>query len=134
VFQPDSNFTEGYADLVGFDDGTIESGLEYRDSASWQPKSWVVGVVNNGQARAYDWDDLQQYKWINDTLGGQSINLVARPPVGFEASNSTLEVIARLDGSGVDSLLTSGTIPAYQEFWHSWRTFHPNTTRYEPRR
>jgi hypothetical protein len=22
--------------------------------------------------------------------------------------------------------------PASQEFWHSWRTFHPNTTRYEP--
>jgi hypothetical protein len=21
-------------------------------------------------------------------------------------------------------------VPAYQEFWHSWQTFHPYTTRY----
>ena len=22
-------------------------------------------------------------------------------------------------------------VPAYQKFWHSWRTFHPGTTMYE---
>jgi hypothetical protein len=25
-------------------------------------------------------------------------------------------------------------VPACQEFWHSWRTFHPNTTRYVPKK
>jgi hypothetical protein len=22
-------------------------------------------------------------------------------------------------------------VQSYQEFWHSWSTFHPNTTKYE---
>jgi hypothetical protein len=135
VFQPDSNFSEEYAGLKGFDDGTIESGLEYRDMASWQPKSWVVGVVHNGQARAYDWNDLQSSRTILDTLGGQYLEVRSfTGSADFRAYCLTIDIRERADGSGLDSSVTSQAIPAYQEFWHSWRTFHPNTTRYEPTR
>lgn len=133
VFLPDSNFTRQYSGLKGFDDGAIESGLEYRDTASWQPKSWVVGVVHNGQARAYDWKDIFRLRCIRDTLGGDHLEVTARAGAGFSVFRSSSEVIERLDGSGVNSVVTSAEIPAYQEFWHSWRTFHPNTTRYEPK-
>jgi hypothetical protein len=32
-----------------------------------------------------------------------------------------------LNGKSVDSSAHLQPIPAYQEFWHSWKTFHPNT-------
>ncbi len=134
VFQPDSNFTQEYAGLKGFDDGTIESSLEYRDTASWQPKSWVVGVVLDGHERAYDWNYLSRNEVINDTLGGQCIKLSTDSATGFDGLVVFSEVSDRADGSGRDSTYVEMNIPAYQEFWHSWRTFHPNTTRYEPKR
>lgn len=124
ILQPDSNYTEQYAGLEGFDDGTIESSLEYRDTASWQPKSWVVGVVHNGQARAYDWNDIQRAGQIIDTLGGDSILVLRSGANGFMTMRHT----------DLPSAIRPRPLEAYQEFWHSWRTFHPNTTRYEPKK
>ena len=154
VFQPDSNFTAEYAGLEGFDDGTIESGLEYRDTASWQMKSWVVGVVNNGVARAYDWNDLRENGITLDTLGGTEIRLIAPPRTSdflvwakLASPQPSAPIVQGMLGTvdnwyapavfavGDSTTAVVGTsIPAYQEFWHSWRTFHPNTTRYEPKK
>lgn len=124
VFQPDSSFMDQYTDLDGFDEGTIESSLEYRDSASWEPKSWVVGVVHNGQARAYDWNDIQRVVRILDTLGGDSILVLRSGTNGFKTMRY----------ADLPFAIRPQPLKAYQEFWHSWRTFHPNTTRYEPKR
>ncbi len=138
VFQPDSSFMEEYAGLKGFDDGTIDSGLEYRDTASWQAKSWVVGLVHNGQARAYDWNVLSRERAIHDTLAADSITIrlgddgrsfAATRTSRDTAATSQLGPSGELAGRYVTNTRTD-TIPAYQEFWHSWRTFHPNTTRY----
>ncbi|MFZ1689376.1 MAG: DUF3179 domain-containing (seleno)protein, partial [Flavobacteriales bacterium] len=149
VMQPDPTFTEEYEGLAGFDDGTIESSLEYRDTASWQMKSWVVGVLHNGQARAYDWNDFQESHFIIDTLGGDSLLLTHESNGGFQVwdlgswyvpdeQEMSVSVPRRPDDfSGppvrwVDSTIAmlARKLPAYQEFWHSWRTFHPNTTRW----
>ncbi|QQR88145.1 MAG: DUF3179 domain-containing protein [Flavobacteriales bacterium] len=155
VMQPDGNFAEQYKGLAGFDEGTIDSELEYRDTASWQPKSWVVGVVHNGVARAYDWNELLRLGEIADTLGGDTITVsmpvssvhldslgwmhMARDSSGFEVlllSTTPLErLVDPTTGEETDAQTTSRTrILSYQEFWHSWRTFHPNTTRYVPER
>jgi hypothetical protein len=139
VFQPDQNFTERYAGLEGFNDGTIESSLEYRDSASWEPKSWVVGVERNGVARAYDWNDLKRAERLVDTLGGDRIRIIGKKGnSGFLAERITgheqrRELSAQGDTVVVLREITE-PIAAYQEFWHSWRTFHPNTTKYEAKR
>ena len=147
VFQPDTNFTERYAGLDGYDEGTIASSLEYRDTASWQMKSWVVGVVHNGVARAYDWNDLQELHRIEDTLGGKLVWVMSstKAPtfsvavIDGDTTKDEMPVDLMKSGSGVwqqEAHITYSldTIPAYQEFWHSWRTFHPNTTRYEPKK
>ena len=34
------------------------------------------------------------------------------------------------EGKFVGSKLTP--VQSYQEFWHSWKTFHPNTEQYQP--
>ncbi|MBK7554517.1 MAG: DUF3179 domain-containing protein [Flavobacteriales bacterium] len=132
VMQADTNFTEEYEGLAGFDEGTINSGLERRDTASWQMKSWVVGVVHKGQARAYDWNELLARWEIEDTLGGDTVVIRARMG-GFEIGRRWSYQDTIHDETVLVEEENSG-IPAYQEFWHSWRTFHPNTTRYTPKR
>lgn len=125
VLQPDPRFHARYRELDGFDDGTIASSLERRDTASWQRKSWVLGVLHKGAARAYDWNDLLTARTIQDTLSGDTII------IRLGADNASFDVFRK------DELLAAmklTPIPAYQEFWHSWRTFQPATTRYQPAR
>ncbi|MBX2979462.1 MAG: DUF3179 domain-containing protein [Flavobacteriales bacterium] len=122
VLQPDPLFLAKYEALDGFDDGTIASSLEQRDATSWQRKSWVVGVLHNGAARAYDWNDLLALRTISDTLGGEAILVRLHP------DNASFDVIREADQH---MAIKPVSIPAYQEFWHSWRTFQSGTTRYQ---
>jgi hypothetical protein len=151
VMQPDPDFKEKYEHLAGFDSGKIESGLEKRDSISWKDKSWVVGVQSGLTARAYDWNDLQRLKVINDTLGGTPIVVV------LESDSASFHVWKRdslflifdnnrlydkqtnslwdWSGKSTEGILNEHkltSLQSYQEFWHSWKTFHPQTTQYHP--
>lgn len=155
VMMPDSGFLEQYRGLANFDEGTIDSHLEYHDTASWQKKSWVVGVVHDGNVRAYDWNEIMAAREFRtaqdvdplrvfpaavliDTLGGDPICIVLDESGTAMAYRCTWvpDTAARLYDSVLPppSVFLSKPIPAYQEFWHSWRTFHPNTTRYAPKR
>jgi len=70
IMQPDTLFKKDYDDLAGFDNGTIKSGLEKRDSASWERKSWVIGIHNGEQSKAYDWNELLK-KYAAQQFNGQ---------------------------------------------------------------
>lgn len=35
-----------------------------------------------------------------------------------------------LSGKGLDTAYSLTPLNAYQEFWHSWKTFNPQTTTY----
>ncbi len=156
IMQPDTLFNKQYADLKGYDSGTIKGSLERRDSASWKFKSWVVGVVQNGHSKAYDWNELVQKKVINDTIADMPIVLVLdidgssfhvwkrivnNKPTHFEwnAEHQLLKDDITQSGWSTDGICVDGSlrgiqlqpVQAYQEFWHSWRTFHPMTTKLE---
>ncbi|MFZ1368993.1 MAG: DUF3179 domain-containing (seleno)protein, partial [Ferruginibacter sp.] len=145
ILQPDPVFADQYKGLQGFDDGTIQSGLEKRDSASWQFKSWVIGVQNNEHAKAYDWNELVKQRVINDTFQNTALVLVLENDnrsfhvwnrqvndkllhFTFDASSQTLKDTATnsqwtLNGECVEGVLKGSrlsAIQAYQEFWHSW--------------
>lgn len=157
VLEPDPLFSAEYAHLDGFDHGTNKGSLTGRDAGSWGEKSWVVGVVAGGAARAFDWNELVRDRVIADEVGGVPVLLVlgadgaslfafdARlpgeaaggvvrlertddPAVFHDPTTGTnwSESGRGLDGPTAGSQLAS--VPAYQEFWHSWRTFHPDTT------
>jgi hypothetical protein len=144
VMQADPAFTEEYAKDYAYERGTKRGGLTGTDTVSWNDKSWVVGIALNGAARAYDWKRLRRERVINDTVGGVPIVLALGPDsVSFFAFRRP-DSATRFSVRG-DSLLTSagtyalngrgaaGTLPAInasQEFWHSWRTFQPATTKY----
>ena len=118
ILQPDSLFARRYKELEGFDEGTIKSGLEKRDSSSWKFKSWVLGVSVDGQARAYDWNALVNRRVIYDTI--QNIPIV----IELEKDGVSFHVWKNQGNNLIP-------VPAYQEFWHSWQYFHPGTSVYK---
>lgn len=154
IMQGDTTFKKDYNDLADYDNGTIESDLEYRDSLSWKDKSWVVGVAHNGNSIAYDWNELVSKQLLEDSLPGLPLLLVLESDTAsFHAwnrsfGNSVLrfkpasETNTFIDNTGsawnMQGRCIAGAnigmqlspIQAYQEFWHSWKTFHPDTRRH----
>lgn len=155
VLQPDSNYKKDYADLKGYDEDTLKSGLEKRDSASWKKKSWVIGVTANNETKAYDWNALAKKKMLEDsfahvplllTMSGneRSFYILDRDSKNGVLNftyDSTTQVLHddktnsvwNINGACIEGTM-KGTqlkmVQSYQEFWHSWSTFHPNTIRY----
>lgn len=144
VMQPDPSFRDQYPKSLDYETGKSRAALTGTDAASWGDKSWVVGITVNGKERAYDWNRLRRERVINDDLGGQPLVLVLaeddasffayQRPSGvlrFALSGNRLvagEQSYDLAGHGDTSSLTP--VFASQEFWHSWRTFHPATDTY----
>lgn len=142
ILQPDTVFKKEYAQLEPYDEGKMKGKLTRSDTASWKEKSWVAGIVWKGQARAYDWNHLKRNRCINDTLAGDSIALVLGSdrksfsawvvPAMAASAGDSLRIANRsydLAGRSADGSQQLRAIPVYQEFWHSWKTFQPNTQR-----
>ena len=148
VMQPDSTFATDYADMDSYDLGLGRGPLTGTDTLSWNDKSWVVGLQTSPHAaKAYDWNRLKRERAINDTIGdqpvvvvlaadGQSFFAFRRPNSAaiFSLQQDTLvgaDQAWRLTGQAITAATDDlPKLQAYQEFWHSWRTFHPYTTRY----
>ena len=148
VLQPDSLFAENYEQLEDYDEGDRGSDLTGRDTASWQDKSWVVGITVNGKAKAYDWNQLVKTRVINDTLAAVAVLLVIesdslsfhswqRDSLVFQLADSA-QLLADVNtgslwnwkGECIEGTLAGSQlkkVPSYQEFWHSWRTFQVGT-------
>lgn len=146
VMQPDVKFREEYDSLSNYESGKRKGKLTRRDSLSWQEKSWVVGIAHKGSSKAFDWNKLEKVKVINDVIGNQPIVLVlandqksffafARPSANtpFTLRNDTLfygkhtyNLLGKALTPATSSLLR---LNAYQEYWHSWQTFHPETKK-----
>lgn len=150
VLQPDSIFKDAYAVLDKYDEGTMESSLEKRDSLSWQEKSWVIGIQQGEIAKAYDWNDLLQQKVINDVVGKTPVVIALQPDsisfhvwnrdtLHFEIQDSELKDVQtsskwNWQGRCVEGPLQGlqlKSVQGYQEFWHSWLTFHKNTLKFD---
>jgi hypothetical protein len=154
VMQPDTFFKKRYEGLAAYDEGTIKSSLEKRDSASWKRKSWVVGILHNNAAKAYDWNELVKTKVINDSVEGMPVLLaLENDEASFHVydrfvngaalyfqkggndmfTDETTHSTWNMDGVCIDGTMKGeklNPVQSYQEFWHSWSTFHPNTIKY----
>jgi len=146
VMQPDEASLMQYDSLARFEQGKSKSDLTRTDSLSWKEKSWVVGIQVGDFSKAYDWNLLKEERLINDRIGQTPIVLAlasddasfaafVRPEnTLFSIRNDTLITeAAHYDFAGKNLTTLSGPlekIAAYQEFWHSWRTFHPETKPY----
>lgn len=149
IMQPDQAYAEKYAKLDQYERGKGGSELTQTDSLSWHDKSWVVGVLAGNRAKAYDWNRLKRERLIQDTIGSRLVLLVLasdnRSFFAYERPALTRTLTLRHDTLRADgqAYRVNGTpiaasppnkslvrVSAYQEFWHSWRTFHPETERY----
>ncbi len=151
IMQADSTFKEEYEGLRNYDEGKSKGSLTRADSLSWKEKSWIVGVQLGSHARAYDWNDLLAHRVLNDTLAGTalvvavesdsaSFHVWQRDSLSFAYDSSAdllkdqqTQSLWNWRGECIEGTLQGSRLPvvqSYQEFWHSWRTFHPQTTRY----
>lgn len=153
VLQADSSFKDEFDRMKTYDKGLSKGKLTRRDSASWQPKSWIIGVERANAAKAYDWNQLQTTRVLSDIVGGEPILLTMAPDsasfgvwsrragekvLNFQYADKRLTdlethsvwtwrghcVAGPLKGRWLASMPKSS-----QEFWHSWQSFHPQTER-----
>ena len=106
----------------------------------------MVGVEVGKVSRAYDWNLLQKQRIIYDELDNQPIAVVlSKDCVSFVVlqrinKEQTFTLVNDTLKSGANTYNFLGLslnpansdlkrINAYQEYWHSWRTFHPLTKK-----
>jgi hypothetical protein len=136
-----------YDSLARYEHGKSKSDLTRTDSLSWKEKSWVIGIEIDGVSKAYDWIEIKSKKIVNDKIGNTPVVIAISADeqsfAAFKRTADTLQFFIRND-----SLIASTTaysfsgvgknserlprVKAYQEFWHSWQTFHPKTEQYKP--
>lgn len=152
VLQADGTDPKNF-DVTGrFERGESKGELTRTDPNSWAEKSWVLGVEVGAVSKAYDWNRLKATRIINDEVGGIPVVVVlsqdSRSFAAFErpaGASFTLDGDTIVDGdkrynfagrsvnetqvSGFKSQVSLRPVRASQEFWHSWRTFHPETLK-----
>ena len=146
IMQPDENFKAKYESISKYESGQSKSKLTLRDKGSWQPKSWVIGVIVGTESMAYDWNRLQKERIIYDKINGLPISVIlAKDNNSFVAlERSADDQVFTLSN---DTLISGGDhynfigkslnnnkpdlkkLNAYQEYWHSWQIFHPLTKK-----
>ncbi|GAB2818448.1 DUF3179 domain-containing (seleno)protein [Ferruginibacter profundus] len=146
IMQPDPAFIDDYDTTLNYESGKSKSRLTGTDSLSWKDKSWVVGIKAGAVKKAYDWNKLKAARIINDKIDGRNIVVVLsdddrsffafeNPDAvnSFTLLNDTLVLNNfryRINGKAFGANADLKPLPAYQEFWHSWRTFNKGTLQY----
>ena len=144
IMQPDPELAGKYSRSFDYETGKSRSSLTGTDTVSWSDKAWVVGLTENGESVAYDWNQLKRDRVINDVVGGTPVVIAlasdtasfvayARPDSAsrFTMRNDSLVGAGKVyDLSGRGAAGRMRQLKVSQEFWHSWRTFQPNTRKH----
>lgn len=152
ILQPDKLYANDYLDLKDYDrQQAVDKDSLLKNKDSLVKKSWMIGVIVTGQSKAYDWramikkrvlndsvnhtdllvlmqKDKMNYHVYNSTLGGRQLHFTFTPTdqLTDKETASTWDwngncVAGPQKGQHLDK------IQAYQEYWRSWKQFHPNT-------
>jgi len=145
IMQEDPAFVKSYDTTMKFESGKSKSKLTGTDSLSWKDKSWVIGVKAGNERKAFDWNQLKKERIIHDKIGSTPLLLVLatddksffafeRPDANAQFSLINDRIIYNnrqlgINGKGIDTSFSLKPLRAYQEFWHSWKTFNPDTRK-----
>jgi len=152
ILQPDKHYVSDYADLKNYDRvQSVDRDSTLKNKDSLMRRSWMLGVIVHGQAKAYDWRRMVKKRLLNDQVATTPVLLaIEDDSLSYHAFDSRLNgqtLHFKLDTAGNitdqetasvwdwDGLATDGKlkgsrltkIQGYQEYWHSWKHFHPNT-------
>ncbi len=145
VMQAELRSMLSYDTLGRFEKGRSRGKLTRTDSLSWKEKSWVIGIEIDGTSKAYDWLEVKQSGILHDKVGDTPVVIaIASDEQSFVVftRKSDEEFTIRNDsiisstGNAYDFAGRSASgehlrpVKAYQEFWHSWREFHPESGVY----
>ncbi|WP_439581037.1 DUF3179 domain-containing (seleno)protein [Dyadobacter bucti] len=147
IMQPDPAYQVKYDSMSRYETGKGRSALTLTDTTSWKDKSWVVGIKVGQASKAFDWNRLKKERIINTSVGSRPIAVVLseddKSIFAFDRVTQTNTFSVNHDtlflknsaynflGKSVSGSATDlKPVNAYQEFWHSWRTFNPKTERY----
>jgi len=78
-------------------------------------KSWVIGVLLDGKAKAYAVDELKEFDNIEDNFAGEKLKVLYDEEKKFHE-------ISRENGEVIPSVLV---------FWFAWQAFYPATEVWE---
>ena len=154
ILQGDEKFKSSFVQMDNYDKGNSKSNLTKRDTASWNPKSWIVGIEKDFIAKAYDWNRLVAERIIQDSLPNLPlVILLENDSASFhtysrKVNNDILKFSLRndsiidlnsqsiwdFDGRCIDGKFKGVSlekIKSYQEYVHSWEYFHPGSIRHK---
>ena len=145
IMQADSTYIKSFDTTGNFESGKSKNQLTGTDSLSWKDKSWVIGVKAGKNKKVYDWNNLKSQRIMQDKIENTPVVIVLtndnksffafeRPTENsqFNLMHDTLtdgHYHYRIDGKGIDTSFSLRPLQASQEFWHSWRTFYPDTKK-----
>jgi hypothetical protein len=152
ILQPDEHFKSDYDDLKNYDRVQfVDKDSTIKNKDTLIRKSWVLGVIVDGHAKAYDWRRLFKKRLLNDSISKKPLLIaIENDSLTFHVFNTTVQghpLHFKLDTSGMltdretasvwdwDGLCTAGKfknsrlgkLQAYQEYWRSWKHFHAGT-------
>lgn len=145
IMQADPVFIKSYDTTMKYENGMSRNKLTGTDSLSWKDKSWIIGIKVGTARKAYDWNQLKKERIIHDQLNNIPVVLVLandnKSFFAFETTGNQQLVLKNdilllgskhfaINGKGLDTAFTLKPLLAYQEFWHSWQTFNPDTEKY----
>jgi len=155
IMQPDTNFADRYANLEAYERRQTTKTDAESAILGWQKGAWVLGVTIGNETKAYRWNDIAPIHVINDkigttplliTVGNDSLSYASwKRTVDGETLHFTADSLGKgfrddcncfwnfggecIDGKYKGKKLEH--IQASQEYWHSWKHFHPQTTQWK---
>ena len=153
--QPDTNYLAAYG-LQHADKAFFRLKYLQANAADYKSQSLVIGVLNNGNAKAYDWDLINYKRLIEDSFSGVPVLLTLEPDnTSFHVWNRNVKGVIlnfiRVGDTGeMKDVNTQSTwnkqgtcingklqgtqlkeLQSYLETRKSWNTFHPGATTYK---
>jgi hypothetical protein len=157
VMQADEKSEGGYH-MFGFNnfDTYRDLSLKKPELTELAPRSWVLGIEINRKAKAYPWKEVLSEKVINDIfekvpvlimlendslsfhgwsrqLSGKTLSFTSSWTDNTIRDNETGSVWNSSGTCTEGELMGQHLHPMQvsQEFWHSWKIFHPETEVYK---
>ncbi len=161
VYPPDFYVPENDPRAIYYDYFTSDEVMfpVWNRDITFEPKAVVVGLSIGDSAKAYGVTDLQKVRFINDTVGGLNVLVVASPESRAGRIYERGETVFRLpeadDPNTAPTTLVDETgahwqvterglvnvadpsavfprIPSLTSFWFGWFQYHPDTAVYQP--